>query len=128
MTMARAARQMNKNRIYLRLQRNYGNIMLDKSFALNTVCQGEEMQEKNNPNEQRALGYIEGRLEGLATKEYVAEKIDEQTRQLTKEIKGIRSTQTKAIGAAVGIGFILSLAIGFGNLAVNLGWLQPLAG
>ncbi len=86
------------------------------------------MQENNNPNEQRALGYIEGRLEGLATKVYVAEKIDEQTRQLTKEIKGIRSTQTKAIGVAVGIGFILSLAIGFGNLAVNLGWLQPLAG
>ncbi len=86
------------------------------------------MQEKTNPNEQRALGYIEGRLEGLATKEYVAEKIDEQTRQLTDEIKGIRSAQTKAIGVAVGIGFILSLAIGFGNLAVNLGWLQPFAG
>ncbi len=80
---------------------------------------------ENTNNEQRAIGYIEGRLEGLATKEYVAEKIDEQTRQLTAEIKGVKSTQTKAIGVAVGIGFILSLVIGFGNLAVNLGWLQP---
>ena len=62
----------------------------------------------------------------MATKEYVAEKIDEQTRQLTNEIKGIRSTQTKAIGVAVGIGFILSLVIGAGNLAVNLGWIQTL--
>lgn len=77
-------------------------------------------------DEQRAIGYIEGRLEGLATKEYVAQKIDEQTRQLTTEIKGIRSTQTKAIGVAVGIGFILSLVIGAGNLAVNLGWIQTL--
>lgn len=80
---------------------------------------------ENTNNEQRAIGYIEGRLEGLATKEYVAEKIDEQTRQLTAEIKGVKSTQTKAIGVAVGIGFVLSLVIGFGNLAVNLGWLQP---
>ena len=80
---------------------------------------------ENTNNEQRAIGYIEGRLEGLATKEYVAEKIDEQTRQLTAEIKGVKSTQTKAIGIAVGIGFVLSLVIGFGNLAVNLGWLQP---
>ncbi len=80
---------------------------------------------ENTDNEQRSLGYIEGRLEGLATKEYVAEKIDEQTRQLTAEIKGIKSTQTKVIGVAVGIGFVLSLVIGFGNLAVNLGWLQP---
>ncbi len=80
---------------------------------------------ENTNNEQRAIGYIEGRLEGLATKEYVAEKIDEQTRLLTAEIKGVKSTQTKAIGVAVGIGFVLSLVIGFGNLAVNLGWLQP---
>ena len=79
-------------------------------------------------DEQRAIGYIEGRLEGLATKEYVSEKIDEQSRQLTDEIKGIRSTQTNVIGVAVGIGFILSLLIGAGNLAVNLGWIQPLAG
>ena len=85
-------------------------------------------QPRISGDEQRAIGYIEGRLEGLATKEYVAEKIDEQTRQLTDEIKGIRSTQTKAIGVAVGIGFLLSLAIGAGNLAVNLGWIQPLAG
>ena len=83
---------------------------------------------ENTDNEQRAIGYIEGRLEGLATKEYVAEKIDEQTRQLTAEIKGVKSTQTKAIGVAVGIGFVLSLVIGFGNLAVNLGWLQPAIG
>ncbi len=80
---------------------------------------------ENTNNEQRAIGYIEGRLEGLATKEYVSEKIDEQTRQLTTEIKGVKSIQTKAIGVAVGIGFVLSLIIGFGNLAVNLGWLQP---
>lgn len=83
------------------------------------------MDKNRDLNEQRAIGYIEGRLEGLATKEYVAEKIDEQTRQLTAEIKSVKSTQTKAIGVAVGIGFVLSLVIGFGNLAVNLGWLQP---
>ncbi len=84
-------------------------------------------QPRASGDEQRAIGYLEGRLEGLATKEYVAEKIDEQTRLLTDEIKGIRRTQTRAIGVAVGIGFILSLVIGAGNLAVNLGWLQPLA-
>ena len=93
------------------------------------------MEQKIDPNEQRAIGYIEGRLEGLATKEFVreavqsavdkqAEKIDQQTKQLTAEIKGIRNTQTKAIGVAVGIGFVLSLAIGAGNLAMNLGWIQ----
>ena len=59
-------------------------------------------QPRISGDEQRAIGYIEGRLEGLATKEYVAEKIDEQTRQLTDEIKGIRSTRLKAIGVAVG--------------------------
>lgn len=82
--------------------------------------QNKELQEQcatGSPNEQRAIGYIEGRLEGLATKEYVSEKIDQQTRELTAEIKGIRKTQTKAIGVAVGIGFVLSLAIGAGNLA-----------
>lgn len=50
---------------------------------------------ENANNEQRAIGYIEGRLEGLATKEYVAEKIDEQTRQIIAEIKGVKSTQPK---------------------------------
>lgn len=50
---------------------------------------------ENTNSEQRAIGYIEGRLEGLATKEYVAEKIDEQTRQLTAEIKGVKVPRPK---------------------------------
>ena len=90
------------------------------------------MGQNTEPNEQRTIGYIEGRLEGLATKAFVqdaiqiaidkqAEKIDQQTSQLTNEIKGVRNTQTKTIGVAVGIGFVLSLAIGVGNLAVNFG-------
>ena len=97
------------------------------------------MDQKSNPHEQRAIGYIEGRLEGLATKEHVQEAIDKQTERMDSRfdkqtermdtrfdtledaIKGVQRRQTKALGVAVGIAFLLSLAVGAGNLAVNLG-------
>ena len=95
------------------------------------------MNQTSDPNEQRTLGYIEGRMEGLATKDFVretvqtainnqTERLDERFDKLEEEIKGAKNTQTKAIGVAVGIGFVLSLVIGAGNLAVNLGWIQTL--
>lgn len=93
------------------------------------------MEQASNPNEQRTIGYIEGRLEGLATKSDLAalkldvsQQISNQTIELGDKIDGVRSRQTKMIGAAVGIGFVLSLLIGAGNLAVNLGWIQTSAG
>ncbi len=67
------------------------------------------------------ISEIKGKWDALATKEFVRDAINEQTRQLTKEINGIRDRQTRTIGIAVGIGFVLSLAIGAGNLAVQLG-------
>ncbi len=108
------------------------------------------MDQKSNPQEQRAIGYLEGRLEGLATKEHVQEAIDRQTERMDSRfdkqaesmdsrfdkqaermdtrfdtledaIKGVQRRQTKALGVAVGIAFLLSLAVGAGNLAVNLG-------
>ncbi len=97
------------------------------------------MDQNSNPQEQRAIGYIEGRLEGLATKEHVQEAIDRQTERMDSRfdkqtermdtrfdtledaIKGVQRRQTKALGVAVGIAFLLSLAVGAGNLAVNLG-------
>jgi len=93
------------------------------------------MEQKTNGNEQRTLGYIQGRLEGLATKSDLAElKLDvsevisNQTKELGDKIDGVRSRQTRMIGVAVGIGFVLSLLIGAGNLAVNLGWIQTATG
>ncbi|MCY4018918.1 MAG: hypothetical protein OXG39_05890 [Chloroflexi bacterium] len=93
------------------------------------------MEQKTNPSEQRTIGYIEGRLEGLATKSDLADlkldvsqEISNQTKELSDKIDGVRSRQTKLIGAAVGIGFVLSLLIGASNLAVNLGWIQTATG
>ena len=57
--------------------------------------------------------------------EKLSAKIDAQTELLTSEIKGVRDRQTKIIGTAVGAGFVLSLLIGAGNLAVNLGIIPP---
>ena len=57
--------------------------------------------------------------------EKISAKIDAQTDLLTKEIKGVRDRQTKIIGTAVGAGFVLSLVIGAGNLAVNLDIIPP---
>ena len=97
------------------------------------------MEQQIDPNEQRAIGYIEGRLEGLATKADLAnlklelsQEIANQTKELSDKlgdkIDGVKSRQTKIIGGAVGIGFVLSLVIGAGNLAVNFGWIQTPAG
>lgn len=85
-----------------------------------------EQSDLNNKivKNENDISEIKGKWDALATKEFVRDAINEQTRQLTKEINGIRDRQTRTIGIAVGIGFVLSLAIGAGNLAVQLGWIQ----
>ena len=49
------------------------------------------------------------------------ERMDTRFDTLEEAIKGVQRRQTKALGVAVGIAFLLSLAVGAGNLAVNLG-------
>ena len=86
------------------------------------------MEEKNeSTSTQRDIGRIEGKLESLATKADLAalkldvsNAINAQTKELRDEIQGVKSRQTKMIGVAVGIGFILSLILGILNVASEL--------
>ena len=87
---------------------------------------------------ERSIGQIEGKLESLATKEYVkqvqieiANKIDEQTEkireaiksessQLGEDIKGVRDKQIKIVGGIAGAGFVLSLVLAIGGFALQI--------
>ena len=86
----------------------------------------------------RSIGQIEGRLEALATKEYVkqvqieiAKKIDDQTEKISAaiksesdklgdEIKGVRDKQIKIVGGVAGAGFVLSLVLAMRSFALQI--------
>lgn len=65
------------------------------------------METSKDNQEQRTIGYIEGRLEGLATKEYVQEAINKQTThidskfgELQKSVNALNDKQSRITGAA----------------------------
>lgn len=78
------------------------------------------MEQKIDPNEQRAIGYIEGRLEGLATKEFVRktvqDSIDKQTDQMERrfdkledEIKKGRDWRNRIVGGGISLTLLVTI-------------------
>lgn len=90
------------------------------------------MSEQPINERDRTLGKLEGKMESLATKDFVREQNAELSRQIaqqTKElqeaiesinekVEGVKNRQAKFLGGLTAIGFALSLIIGALNIAI----------
>ncbi len=93
---------------------------------------GWVMSEQPINERDRTLGKLEGKMESLATKDFVREQNAELSRQIaqqTKElqeaiesinekVEGVKNRQAKFLGGLTAIGFALSLIIGALNIAI----------
>ena len=93
---------------------------------------GWAMSEQPINERDRTLGKLEGKMESLATKDFVREQNAELSRQIaqqTKElqeaiesinekVEGVKNRQAKFLGGLTAIGFALSLIIGALNIAI----------
>lgn len=101
------------------------------------------MSERPINERDRTLGKLEGKIESLATKDFVreqnaeinrqiaelnrqvAQQIAQQTKELqeaiesiNEKVEGVKNRQAKFLGGLTAIGFALSLIIGALNIAI----------
>jgi len=94
------------------------------------------MSEQPINERDRTLGKLEGKMESLATKDFVreqnaelnrqiAQQIAQQTKELqeaiegvNEKVEGVKNRQAKFLGGLTAIGFALSLIIGALNIAI----------
>ena len=97
---------------------------------------GWGMDERPINERDRTLGKLEGKMESLATKDFVreqnaelnrqiAQQIAQQTKELqeaiesiNEKVEGVKNRQAKFLGGLTAIDFALSLIIGALNIAI----------